>query len=1084
MKKLIVLSLSLIAVLIISACNPGEEVDETAPVITVDTSLQTTFEYGSSEPDWTTYITATDDVDGDITITAAMVNDDNVDMNRVGSFFVLFTVRDEAGNKALKTIDINITDTTDPVITIDSTKPTEFEVGSNAPDFTTYVTVLDNVDGEIDVTTAMIDTTSVDMDTVGAFDVIYTVDDYRGNETSETVTFTIVDTTDPVITQSGQAQTELVSGTAEPDWTTYVTATDNYDGEIAITSAMVDDSNVDMATVGTFDVVFTVTDANGNSATLTITMTITQNDETAPIITQNPAAELELDLDAAEPDWTTYVTATDNLDGDIAITSAMVDASAVDMTTEGDYDVVFTVSDTAGNERTLTITVTVRIPDTTAPVLSLTDDAESTFVIGSTSPDWTTFITATDDLDGTITITSAMVDATAVNFDALGEYDVIFTVSDAAGNEATLTYTIYIVEDVDYDVNNEVFHYPFDVGDAGNLALPNLLEGNGYLINNEGYAETIYMDGANPVFGYADSWTFVSAGYDWGIEEYVIETAVTAIGFQNPDSSPVFSIRIDYDWLLDIHFSFNNNSWTGIAIYNLPGGPAYNTDPATGGLVTDLKLALDQEYVFKVVVLDSIYEDMDLLRIYVDGRKVMELDVPEINANAQFIFGASQGSHIKTDYFKANEISIPYDLYTVTGEAFSYPFDAADSGNLALPNLLEGNGYLVNDDGQAETIYMDGATPVFGFADAWTFVSTGYDLGLEEYAIEATVTAVGHQNTDTSPIFSIRIDYDWLMDVHFNFNNNSWSGVAVHNLPGGSAYSNDAAAGGLAPNLNMDLNTAYRFKVVVLDGMVAGEDTLIIYVDDQMVMKRQVPEINANAQFIFGASQGSHIKVDEFRADNVQGTDFTLSYEQFNYAFDPADSGNLALPNLLEGNGYLVNDDGQAETIYMDGATSVFGYADAWTFVSTGYDLGLEEYVIEATVMAVGHQNTDTSPIFSIRIDYDWLMDVHFNFNNNSWSGVAVHNLPGGSAYSNDPEAGGLAPSLNMDLNTAYRLRIVVLDGDVVDEDTVMIFVDDLKVMELQVPDINANAQFIFGASQGSHIKVDYFKANLVDIVN
>ena len=422
-------------------------------------------------------------------------------------------------------------------------------------------------------------------------------------------------------------------------------------------------------------------------------------------------------------------------------------------------------------------------------------------------------------------------------------------------------------------------------------------------------------------------------------------------------------------------------------------------------------------------------------------------------------------------------------LYTVGEEKFNYQFDVEDSGTLALPNLVEGSGYYVNNGGYAETV-SSLAPVVFGEADAWTSVSDGYDKGMEEFVIETKVTALGHTNTDESPIFTVRVQYDWLMDIHFNFNNNSWSGVAVYNANGGTIYSNNEASGGLAPNLVLDLNTEYIFKVVVTSSDVSGEDTLRIYVDEVLVIEANVQNVNLNARHMMGASAGSHIKVDYFKGNLVELVNpplYGVGEEKFNYQFDVEDSGTLALPNLVEGSGYYVNNGGYAETV-SSLAPVVFGEADAWTSVSDGYDKGMEEFVIETKVTALGHTNTDESPIFTVRVQYDWLMDIHFNFNNNSWSGVAVYNANGGTIYSNNEASGGLAPNLVLDLNTEYIFKVVVTSSDVSGEDTLRIYVDEVLVIEANVQNVNLNARHMMGASAGSHIKVDYFKGNLIEV--
>jgi hypothetical protein len=63
------------------------------------------------------------------------------------------------------------------------------------PDWTTYFSITDDTDGVIDVTPEML-TESVDLTTVGDYDVTITVTDTDGNTVSKTVTITVVDPAD------------------------------------------------------------------------------------------------------------------------------------------------------------------------------------------------------------------------------------------------------------------------------------------------------------------------------------------------------------------------------------------------------------------------------------------------------------------------------------------------------------------------------------------------------------------------------------------------------------------------------------------------------------------------------------------------------------------------------------------------------------------------------------------------------------------------------------------------------------------------------------------------------------------------
>lgn len=90
--------------------------------------------------------------------------------------------------------------------------------------------------------------------------------------------------------------------------------------------------------------------------------------------------------------------------------------------------------------------------DTTAPVITITGGNSMTQSLPSTAGAGTftaPAATATDDEDGDLT-SSITVDASGVNANAKGSYTVTYTVSDAAGNTASATLTVDIVNDAEY----------------------------------------------------------------------------------------------------------------------------------------------------------------------------------------------------------------------------------------------------------------------------------------------------------------------------------------------------------------------------------------------------------------------------------------------------------------------------------------------------------------------------------------------------------------------------------------------------------------------------------------------------------
>ena len=254
-----------------------------------------------------------------------------------------------------------------------------------------------------------------------------------------------VDDESPVIT-SGSLGIDLFENSGEGQ-TVYTTiATDNIavisyslsgtDASLlSITSSGVVrlTTNPDYETKSSYSFTVTASDAAGNtSAATTVTFSITDVDDTAPVITvtgDNPAT---VELGATYTD--TGATATD-LSGAITVTST----STVDTSTVGSYTVTYSATDAAGNAATQ-VTRTVNVVDTTAPVITVTGANPATVELGASYTD--TGATATD-LSGAITVTST----STVDTSTVGSYTVTYSATDAAGNAATqVTRTVNVVD--------------------------------------------------------------------------------------------------------------------------------------------------------------------------------------------------------------------------------------------------------------------------------------------------------------------------------------------------------------------------------------------------------------------------------------------------------------------------------------------------------------------------------------------------------------------------------------------------------------------------------------------------------------
>ena len=171
--------------------------DTTAPVITLIGNNPQTIVQGNAYTELGA--TASDNKDGDLTskITATV----NVNTNLIGTYYITYSVFDDAGNAgtAIRTVYVvdpsSVPDTTDPVITIIGSNPIIIDLGSTYND--AGATATDDRDGNL---TSQINVSSnVNTSVLGTYQVNYTVSDLAGNTATETRTVTVRDLTGPSV---------------------------------------------------------------------------------------------------------------------------------------------------------------------------------------------------------------------------------------------------------------------------------------------------------------------------------------------------------------------------------------------------------------------------------------------------------------------------------------------------------------------------------------------------------------------------------------------------------------------------------------------------------------------------------------------------------------------------------------------------------------------------------------------------------------------------------------------------------------------------------------------------------------------
>jgi hypothetical protein len=375
-----------------------------------------------------------------------------------GENFIEVVVTDISNRSTTETHKVTVTDvdTTPPVIT----SPADITV-NNDPGLPTAVvnfasaTATDN-SGSATVTQTA-GPASGSAFALGTTTVSWTATDAAGNSASASTTVTVTDNEAPVVTAPAAIAVNTDAGqpTAVVNFSA-ATATDNVEVDSIVQTA--GPASGSAFALGTTTVSWTATDAAGNSASASTTITVVDNEK--------PVILVPSDVTEEATGTQTLVaigqaTATDNV-GVVSITS---DAPATFGL--GDTTVIWTATDGAGNSSSATQIVTVE--DTTAPTSTFSQQVAELWppnkkmVLVATLSDLDDAVTANPDVNISITsnqgssadwnvIRNGGTWSIELRADRLGNsteriYNITITVTDAAGNTATTTSTATVPHD-------------------------------------------------------------------------------------------------------------------------------------------------------------------------------------------------------------------------------------------------------------------------------------------------------------------------------------------------------------------------------------------------------------------------------------------------------------------------------------------------------------------------------------------------------------------------------------------------------------------------------------------------------------
>lgn len=324
--------------------------DLSPPIITLNGGNQT-IEYN------TTYnelgATANDSLEGDIS-DKILINNSSLNVSKIGNYTITYDVSDSAGNPAAtKYRNVEVIDSTPPIITLNGEDPQEIEVFFNYTELNANAT--DNYDGDL-TSNISIDSSSVNTSKLGSYNVTYSVNDSFGNPASVNRTVNVIDNSSPVIILNND--TSWILERAIDNYIEYgANATDNYDSSLTV---QIDNSSLNVDVVGSYEVRYYVEDSSGNNAsairivnvtdTISPEINVTSPQNNITYITNNIA----LNVFANEPSTWNY-----SLDNGTTNNSFTPNTTLT--LVNGNYELIIWAEDDSGNVNSTSVIFNVNV---------------------------------------------------------------------------------------------------------------------------------------------------------------------------------------------------------------------------------------------------------------------------------------------------------------------------------------------------------------------------------------------------------------------------------------------------------------------------------------------------------------------------------------------------------------------------------------------------------------------------------------------------------------------------------------------------------------------------------------------------
>lgn len=267
----------------------------------------------------------------------------------------------------------------------------------------------------------------------GAYSVGVTVD---GNiQISAPISVTVVDNVPPSPNLATLPTLEL---SAPATITNYPTASDNCVGTVTATT----NSQLTFTQSGTYNIVWTYNDGNGNTSTQTQQVVVVRNDVTPPVLNNLPS---NVTVNCSSVPSAPVVTATDNVDGTVAVTFTETSTRSADVYSAAHYNYIITRTWSAidGSNNTTTVSRTITVVDDQAPVFGTINNINVSTAANAAGANVTYNLSALDACGSPVSYTYNIISG---SFFQIGTTTVQVTATDVSGNTANTSFTVKVFD--------------------------------------------------------------------------------------------------------------------------------------------------------------------------------------------------------------------------------------------------------------------------------------------------------------------------------------------------------------------------------------------------------------------------------------------------------------------------------------------------------------------------------------------------------------------------------------------------------------------------------------------------------------